>query len=170
MLHGTDGTLQAFLDDELRPDERAALVRHLDTCSACAAKLDGLRAAADQFSAAVQGLDQHAPAVAEAYAAVLHESRSRSSAAGKSGSRAAVAAVVAPRVARRAFLRAAALIVFCATAATGALVESPVRRWAVGVWTQVAAQLDDSASDSEGARDARAVSDPTGDQIGRAHV
>lgn len=57
MNHAADGTLQAYVDGELDEFELAVLERHLGACTACAAQLDGLRAAGARFASAVRLLD-----------------------------------------------------------------------------------------------------------------
>ena len=61
MKHLEDGTLQAFLDDELRPEERAEAAEHLLGCPRCRGTKDELAQAHAAFSEAVAVLDVAAP-------------------------------------------------------------------------------------------------------------
>ena len=111
MTHLEDGTLQAFLDDELPPGERAEVAEHLLGCPPCRAAHEELGRANRTFSEAVSLLDVEPPAAARE----------------------------APRPAKRATARAGAgmgsvvkaagLVLAVAAAASAAVPGSPVRAW-----------------------------------------
>ena len=132
-MHPSEGELQAFLDGELPADERARVAAHLAECGDCRAELAQLRAAGEIFSAAVHRIDTvTAAAVTAAHTAVLHRAGSRRSGRPAlqilppSGARAVAV--------RRAFLRAAVLVLLVAGAASAAVPGSPIRRFLVGLW------------------------------------
>ena len=64
------GTLQAFVDGALTPDEREDVATHLAGCAACRAQVERLRSAALQTSALLAGLEP-APAAIPAASAAL---------------------------------------------------------------------------------------------------
>lgn len=108
MKHLDDGTLQAFLDDELRPDERAEAAEHLLGCPRCRGAKDELAQAHAVFSEAVSVLDVEAP------------DRDPPAEIRKTGT------------AARSFARAAGLVLLLAAAAAAAVPGSPVREWIRG--------------------------------------
>jgi anti-sigma factor RsiW len=57
MSHFTEGVLQAYLDNEAAADARAQVDAHVAGCSACATRLQELRALNDTFAAAVGVID-----------------------------------------------------------------------------------------------------------------
>ena len=101
MSHLDDGTLQAFLDDELPTAERADAAEHLLGCERCRAAKDDLAQAHAAFAEAV---------------AVLDVDPGRP------------APVSGPRI-RRPVIRAAVLVLLLAAAASAAVPGSPVRTW-----------------------------------------
>lgn len=105
MNHLDDGTLQAFLDDELPPQERANAAEHLLSCRRCRTAKDELVRAHSVFSEAVSVLDVDAPA--------------RSAPVGP-GRRFRVSGLV---------VKAASLTLLLAAAASAAVPGSPVRAW-----------------------------------------
>lgn len=112
MNHLDEGTLQAFLDDELDTRERADAAEHLMGCGACRAVHDELRDAKAHFSEAVAELDVEAPArAAPRYRAAWWRGG----------------------VGARSMLKAAGLILFLAAAASAAAPGSPVQAWIVSV-------------------------------------
>lgn len=115
--HLDEGTLQALLDGEVPPVERAAAEAHLASCPACAAELKELRAAHESVSLLLGRVDAPAP-VAQAQMSFR-------------GRRAATAAPAPSRFgeATRALLRAAALVLGLAGVAAAAVPGSPVREW-----------------------------------------
>lgn len=110
MNHLDDGTLQAFLDDELPPQERASAAEHLLECPQCQGTKEDLVRAHSVFSDAVSVLDVDAP-----------------------GRMTSVTAATGPgtRFGAGAFVRAASLILLVAAAASAAVPGSPVREWIV---------------------------------------
>jgi hypothetical protein len=107
MNHLDDGTIQAFLDDELRPGERADVAEHLLGCPQCRSAKDELVQAHSVFADAVSVLDVEAPS---ASAPALHRGLSAGG---------------------RAFVKAAGLILVVSAAASAAVPGSPVREWIV---------------------------------------
>lgn len=106
MTHLDEGTLQAFLDDELPVRDRAGAAEHLLACAWCRAAVDALKAANARLAEALAELDVPAPAAAP------------------------------PSVVRRRFgfggvslLRAAVLVLLVAAAASATVPGSPVREW-----------------------------------------
>ena len=110
MNHLNDGTLQAFLDDELPPQERASAAEHLLACPRCQDTKDELVRAHSVFSEAISVLDVDPPGRAAPVAAT------RGSGAGLRGG---------------SFVKAAILILVVAAAASAAVPGSPVREWIV---------------------------------------
>lgn len=108
MNHLDEGTLQAFLDDELAPRERAEAAEHLMGCGTCRAAHDELRSANALFSEAMAELDT-APLAGAAPGV-------------RRGRRVA-------RLGTGTFVKAAGLTLFVAAAASAAVPGSPVRAW-----------------------------------------
>ena len=104
--HLDDGTLQAFLDDELRPGDRADAAEHLLACRQCRAAKDDLAQAHAVFAEAVSVLDREAPSAAAPPA------RPKTGVAGS-------------------LVKAASLVLLVAAAASAAVPGSPVREWLV---------------------------------------
>lgn len=123
--HPSEARLVAHLDGELPPQERAEVSRHLDECPACAASLDELRAASEEFSSAVSRLESPASSLSVA-------DIRRSAGRGGSGSGGSVVGRVDEEAAgsspRAAALRVAASVVILLGVAA-ALPGSPVRSW-----------------------------------------
>lgn len=111
MNHIDDGTLQAFLDDELSPEERARVAEHLLGCARCHQAHQELGRANATFSEAVSLLDVEVPGVRSGSARAGRADRARSG--------------------TRSFVRAAGLILAVAAAASAAVPGSPVREWIV---------------------------------------
>ncbi len=133
MTHPGEGVLQAFIDGELAAEESARVAAHLEECADCRGALEELRAAATLFSTAVRRGDV---AVAErdltaTSAAIRRRAEAR---------RARPALQILPGGAargvavRRAFLKAAVLVLLAAGAASAAVPGSPIRRFFVGLW------------------------------------
>jgi len=135
--------LQAFLDEELRSAERGAVEAHLSACSMCTATLAELRADAELLAGALRVLDVSVPpqdleALSRAAAAPLRIER------GAAEEGRIWREVARMRWARRSLLRAAVLVLGFAAAASAAIPESPVRRWAVEAWKGAVALFDRS--------------------------
>lgn len=111
MTHLDDGTLQAFLDDELPPAERAGVAEHLLACEHCKASGEELTRANALFSQSVSLLDVAPPATRPA--------------GGTLGRRA--------RAGTSSFVKAAGLVLAVAAAASAAVPGSPVREWVAQV-------------------------------------
>jgi len=110
--HLGESTLQALLDGELSPPERAAAEAHLGTCPACAAELRDLRALHERATGLLARLDTPAP-VAQAQMR-MRARRHR-----------AARAIHWPQ----ALLKAAVLVLGFAGVAAAAVPGSPVRAW-----------------------------------------
>lgn len=108
MNHPDEGRLQAILDEELPPEDRARVAEHLLTCAGCRATRDELVRASAVFSEAVTALDVAAPR------------RSSPVPPGR-------------RLRSGSLVKAAALILLVAAAASAAVPGSPVREWIVHV-------------------------------------
>lgn len=121
MAHFDEGTLQAYLDDEV--GVRTEIDAHIHTCAACAAELDRLRAASQLFATAVRSADVNAPV--DAAAAAIERSRQPE--------------VVAPRrpLIRLPLARAAMFLIASAAIASAAIPGSPVRAWISGALRSV---------------------------------
>lgn len=111
MNHLDDGTLQAFLDDELSPQDRARVAEHLLGCGRCRQAHQELGRANATFSEAVSLLDVELPGGRTGSPRAERPGRARSGA--------------------RSFVRAAGLILAVAAAASAAVPGSPVREWIV---------------------------------------
>lgn len=134
MAHPSEGTLQAYLDHALSAEDRVGVAAHLEHCPACRAELELLARAAAVASAALALLD--APAdLASARAAVT----SRATATEAERAREPVRIGPAVPELRRAFLRAAVLILATAAVAAAAIPGSPLHRWLVRAWHEVVA-------------------------------
>lgn len=106
MTHLAEGTLQAYLDDEVTGRDRAAAAEHLLVCGECRAALDALRAANALLSEALAELDVAVPAGSPRRAL-----RKRARYRGAS------------------LVRAAILVLMVAAAASATVPGSPVREW-----------------------------------------
>lgn len=115
-MHPDEGTLQAFLDDELTVEERRAVEEHLPGCEECRREAARLRVAAADLGAALSLLDVPVPRTA---------------------------APPRPAPPRRAATfaalpRAAVLLLGFAAAASATLPGSPVRAWVTGLFESAA--------------------------------
>lgn len=129
MIHIPEGTLQGYLDGELRLPEREAVRTHLSGCHACADQLGALRRAADRFTEAVRLLDQSAPADA-GHPPLEVPSRREQERALAPPRRPAPWHGVGHTVAR-----AAAVLVFLA-AGVALVSATPVGDWIANTWTR----------------------------------
>ncbi|MGQ0815407.1 MAG: anti-sigma factor family protein [Gemmatimonadota bacterium] len=114
MAHIDEGTLQAYLDDEV--GARADIEAHLSACGTCAAELERLRSASRLFASVFHNADVQAPAL-PAFAAVR---------------RAHIQPIARPRVPRMPLTRAALLLFGFAAVASATIPGSPVRGWLAG--------------------------------------
>lgn len=108
MTHLDEGTLQAYLDDELPGRGRAVAAEHLLVCGECRAELEALKRASDRLASALAAVDVPVPAAAPPPTA------SRSF-----------------RLGGGSLARAAALTLLVAAAASASVPGSPVRAWLV---------------------------------------
>jgi TonB family protein len=106
MTHRAEGDIQAFLDDQLVGQERAAMAEHLLVCAACRSVHEELRRAKVLFSGSIGALDVEPPR------ATLPARASRRLPPG-TGSLA----------------KAAVLVLLMAAAATAVVPGSPIREW-----------------------------------------
>lgn len=107
MSHLEDGTLQAFLDDELPAEERARVAEHLLACQQCQTHHEELTRATALFAQSVSVLDVEPPASRPAGGALRGRGRAGTS----------------------SFVKAAGLVLAVAAAASAAVPGSPVREW-----------------------------------------
>lgn len=133
MIHIPEGTLQGYLDGELRLPEREAVRTHLSGCHACADQLAALRLAADRVTSAVRLLDQPTPDGAENPPADLEISS-------RTGTEPERALAPAPRPApwhgvAHTVARAAAVLVFLG-AGVALVSATPVGDWIANTWTR----------------------------------
>jgi hypothetical protein len=117
MKHPSDGTLQAYLDDELPFPERAAVESHLGACGGCSSEKAALERAAAVFASAVERLPEPAVTLLEARAGVARRSR------------AAERAREPVRLFGWSLARAALLLLGLAAVASATIPGSPLRRW-----------------------------------------
>lgn len=132
MTHAPEGTLVAYLDDEVTAAERAEIEGHLAACDACAAELRVLAGFSDTFGSAVATLDVPAP-VAHAHREFV---ANREAAPGRTR------VLQLRRMGVRSLAKAASLALVLAGAASAAIPGSPVRRWVAGAWDRVTALFD----------------------------
>ncbi|MCI0434869.1 MAG: zf-HC2 domain-containing protein [Gemmatimonadetes bacterium] len=129
MSHLETGTLQNLLDGELSDADRTTVDAHLAACGSCAVELQELRVAATDFASAVALVDVSAPllraraALDDAHGRVIDR-----------GLRRAGLLTGAPA----AFVKAAAVVLMLAGAASAAIPGSPVRRWASELFDRAA--------------------------------
>ncbi len=121
-MHVTEGTLQAYLDDELAAADRESVASHLAVCSACTSELTLLESASGHLAALLAGADLPAPEVAPD-----PFTRAR-------WSRRAIGA-------RRTLSRAAVLLVFAAGAVAAAVPGSPLHEALKELWSGAAARF-----------------------------
>lgn len=134
MTHASEGTLVAYLDNEVTAAERAEVEGHLAACEACVAEMRVLSGISGQFRGAVSVLDVPAP-VARAHREIV----ANREAVARPGRldilrlrRAGVASLA----------KAAGLAVMLAGAASAAIPDSPVRRLVAGAWERVTGLFD----------------------------
>ncbi len=127
MTHPSEGTLQAYLDHALSAEDQAEAAGHLERCAACRAELETLARVAATASAALALLDAPIDAVS-ARAAVTRRAERE----------AEPVHIARPAAApfRRAFLRAAMLVLASATVAVAAIPGTPLHRWIANVWRE----------------------------------
>lgn len=155
MMHPGEGVLQAFVDGQLAGEERTRVAAHLGECDACRAELDDLRAAAAVFSSAV-ALADVTPDLAAARSTLASR---RSHAQSRRPALRLLPGTGASRPAvRRAFLRAAVLVLLAAGGASAALPGGAVRRFFVGLWHQTTRLFTNRPARTPAATTARAPS------------
>lgn len=108
MTHIAEGTIQAYLDDELLLEERWHTERHLEECELCRRELAAQETRAAGFRGAVERLDGALPA---------HEHAIGWPRAGRGGEL------------RRMLPRAAVLLLFVGAAASATVPGWPLRNW-----------------------------------------
>jgi len=117
MSHADNGTLMALLDGELPDREQSAIELHLRACQTCAEDLAELSSLADEFSSAVALVDAPAPVL-----------RARVALQPASGSATSIGRSPRWRAVPRDLLKAAAIVLLLAGAASAAIPGSPVRQ------------------------------------------
>lgn len=120
MTHLDDGTLQAFLDDELAPDDRASVAEHLLACDRCQAAHEAVSRASALFTQSASVLDV-APATHVRARARRQGRRSEGHPSGRARARTS------------AVMKAAVLVIAVAAAASAAVPGSPVHEWVAGL-------------------------------------
>lgn len=113
MNHLEDGTIQAFLDDEVPAGERAEVAEHLLECARCHAVYERLTQNQALFAQSVSVLDVAPPASRPASGSLRSRARTGTS----------------------SFVKAAGLVLAVAAAASAAVPGSPVRAWVATVVT-----------------------------------
>jgi hypothetical protein len=138
MAHPGEGVLQAFIDGELAADERARVAAHLDDCATCRAEVAELGAAASVLAGALARTDVAADLAAarEALSARVSSRPAAAPVAARPVFRLLPADSARRAGVRRAFLRAAVLVLLAAGGASAALPGGAVRRFFVGLWQQ----------------------------------
>jgi len=114
MGHADSGTLMAYLDGELPGREQSVVESHLDGCGPCTAELDDLRGMSFEFSTAVALVDGPVPML-----------RARANIASRVRTGTASASL---RRVPADLLKAAAVVLLLAGAASAAIPGSPLRR------------------------------------------
>lgn len=119
MAHADSGTLMAYLDGELPGEERYVVESHLGGCAPCTSELDELRFMATEFSAAL--------ALTEAPVPMLR-ARARLQPHLADADRSATVTRTGRRMATAPLLKAAAIVLLLAGAASAAIPGTPLRR------------------------------------------
>jgi hypothetical protein len=129
--HPGEGTLQALLDEEVPPQERAELERHLAGCPACAAEMDALRDASAVLASSLRLLDLRLEpeAVQQARWRLEHARRAGRRSAGWGGT---------------TVRRAALLVVGSAAVLSATVPGSPVRSWLRGADAPAVARVEEA--------------------------
>jgi hypothetical protein len=127
-MHAGEGTLQAYLDGEVRAADHAGVEAHVATCPPCRSELDTLRRLSGELHDALALIDSPAP-VERAAAAFAAQRRTVPIASRRN----------AGHWTRASVLKAATLILAFAGVASAAVPNSPLRRWVSGAWDRVSA-------------------------------
>ena len=109
----------AYLDGAIPGEERYAIESHVRECGPCTAELDELRGLSDEFSAAIALTDVAPP---------MLRARARLQPHLAGSSRPAAAERTGRRMATASLLKAAAIVLLLAGAASAAIPDSPLRR------------------------------------------
>ena len=149
MPHPNDGSLLAWLDGELEPEDGGGVSQHLETCAECRARADLLRRESEGFSQAVLSLDTEAGSLADPGPIPV------AAASSASGARRL-------RKTGWSFARAAGLVLVAAGAAAALVPGSPLRAWLESALAPVApATVDAPESASAGPEAGIATAAPT---------
>jgi anti-sigma factor RsiW len=120
----------AYLDGAIPGEERYAIESHIDACDPCTTELDELRGMSDEFSAAVALTDVAPP---------MLRARARLQPYLVGSTRPAPAARTGRRMATAPLLKAAAIVLLLAGAASAAIPDSPLRRLVESIAERAAA-------------------------------
>lgn len=135
MTHAVEGTLQAYLDEEMAPADRSALESHLLRCDACREQLEDLLRLSSEVHAALSETDLVAgTAMALQQVRLRHGALGGAPAAASGAARREAAARWTAfgrplRLTPASLLKAAALAVLVAGAASLAVPGSPLFAW-----------------------------------------
>lgn len=128
MTHAEYGTLLSFMDGELSETEVSTLESHLAACTGCREELEDVRLLSDEVSRAL-GVISAVPPVSDA--------RARLDARVATERRRPRRLVLPWEFATAGLLKAAAVVLLLAGAASAAIPGSPVRRWATALLDRV---------------------------------
>lgn len=153
MTHAENGTLLSYLDGELASSEVDTLERHLAGCAGCRGDLESVRSLAGEASAALRMISSEV-SVAEARARL---ERYRGT-AGRTR-------LPRPwRFATAGLLKAAAIVLALAGAASAAIPGTPVNRWAAALLDKVTGAADALPASPSGPEAPSAVAAEPGPQ------
>ncbi|MGD8277202.1 MAG: zf-HC2 domain-containing protein, partial [Gemmatimonadota bacterium] len=127
MTHAEYGTLLSFVDGELNETEVSALESHLAACAGCREEFEDVRLLSDEVSQAL-GLISAVPSIADARARLD---------ARVADARQPARLAMPWHFATAGLLKAAAVVLLVAGAASAAIPGSPVRRWAEALFDRV---------------------------------
>lgn len=148
MSHASEGTLVAYRDGELAPQEGRALAEHLEGCERCARRHEELGRVSDRVSTALAELDRAAPAIdagairRRAGLRVVPGGLGPMAGGGRASDPTADADVRQGSFSRRRSLAAAILLLLAFTGAAAAIPGSPLRAWLEGSVRAIAAFFD----------------------------
>ena len=137
MTHFSDGQLQAFLDDELKPNEGREIEQHLRSCPGCASALDQLDRAGRVTTSALGALDT-----------LPEEETLRDGLNERTGTiQRQVERRRRYRTRRRRLWAASLFLAISAGALGAAFPASPLRAWMMDAWERVVRIFDGSAGE-----------------------
>lgn len=133
MTHFSDGELQAYLDGEIKPDDKREVQSHLRSCPKCLAAVNQLEVAGRVATGALSELDTLPGVKTPRNEAEERMRVIRRRAAGRRG-----------RTRRQRLLAAGVILVIGASVALPA---SPLRAWLVRAWEQVVLVFDGAGTE-----------------------